>query len=435
MSSLFGALDTSVSGLAAQSASFSNISDNVANSQTTGFKRTDTNFVDYLTTSTQVTNDSGSVVARPDYRNDVQGNITASDNPLAMAIQNQGFFQVTQQTSDATGASSLATQPEYSRNGDFTMDKNGYLVNGSGQVLDGWNADPVTGAINQNQINPIKIDQSSFSPVATTQVTLAANLPATPSSTAPVASTVNVYDAKGTLHTVSLAWTQNGTDDWSVAINAPDATTPAVGGAEVKFGAASGNAVTAGTVGSVGNATGAVTASGYSANGPASLNFTADFGEGPQAVSLQLGNYGQSNGVTQFAGTDYTLRGLSQNGIPPGAFSSVSTQTSGDVVVNYDNGQSRTVARVPLVQFADPDALQRQDGQAFTATTQSGVALAQDAGKGGGGSIITSSVEGSNVDIATEFTKLIVAQQAYGANAKVITTANQLLQQTLDMKQ
>ena len=107
---------------------------------------------------------------------------------------------------------------------------------------------------------------------------------------------------------------------------------------------------------------------------------------------------------------------------------------AGDVQVNYDNGQSRTIARVPVVTFNDPNALQRQDGQAFTATIESGDPLTQDAGTNGAGGIVTSSVENSNVDIATEFTKLIVAQRAYSANTKMVTTADELLQQTLDMK-
>ena len=364
----------------------------------------------------------------------MQGNITTSQNALAMAISGNGLFQVSQETGSVGGATALSNKVEYSRNGDFTLDKSGYLVNGSGQALNGWIADPLTGVVNQSAVAPIKINQGAFNPVATSDVTLSANLPTTPSSTTPIASQINVYDAKGTLHNVTLTWTQNASDDWTVAISAPDAATPTVGSAEVKFGNASGNGVPAGTVGSVTPATGSVTASTYSATGTAAVSFTADFGSGPQAVSLDLGTYGQANGVTQFAGTDYTVRGLSQNGVAPGSFSNISTESSGNIVVNYDNGQSRVVAKVPLVEFANADALQREDGQAFSADADSGTALAQNAGSAGAGSIVTNSVEGSNVDIATEFTKLIVAQRAYSANTKMVTTADDMLQQTIDMK-
>jgi len=181
------------------------------------------------------------------------------------------------------------------------------------------------------------------------------------------------------------------------------------------------------------NAAGSVSASSYAANGPASISFTTDFGQGPQTVQLNLGNYGQANGVTQFAGTSYSLNSLTQNGIPPGAFNGLSTQTNGDIVASYDNGQSRVIAQVPVVTFSDAGALQRQNGQAFTATTSSGNPTADAAGTNGAGNLVTSSVESSNVDIATEFSKLIVAQQAYSANSKVVTTADTLLQTTIDM--
>ncbi len=148
-----------------------------------------------------------------------------------------------------------------------------------------------------------------------------------------------------------------------------------------------------------------------------------------------MGDFGEANGVTQFAGTDYTLRSLSQDGVAPGAFTGISITTAGDVVANYNNGQTQTVAQVPIVTFAAPDALQRQNGQAFTATSNSGTAITQAEGTNGAGSLITGSVESSNVDIATQFSDLIVAQQAYGANAKVVTTADQLLQTTINMMQ
>jgi flagellar hook protein FlgE len=434
MASLFGALNTAVSGLTAQSAAFGNISDNIANSQTTGFKGTNTDFVDYLTTSNATTNDSGSVVARPEYQNTVEGTVSASTNPLALAISGQGFFQVSQETGTSGSTDILSSTPEYSRDGDFTVDNNGYLVNGSQQVLNGWLADPTTGVLNEDQIQPIKIDQSPFPPQATSSVTLAANLPATPTAGTPISPQVDVYDAKGTLHVVTLNFTQNASDDWTVSLNAPDATTPALGSADIQFGTASGNGVAAGTVGNI-TATGGVTATSFTAGSPASLSFTADFGSGPQTINVQLGNYGATGGgLTQFAGTTYQPESLVQNGIPPGNYTGVSTLSSGDVVVNYDNGQTKTIAKVPLVQFANPDALQRENGQGFTATTSSGGPTTQDPAVSGAGSLVSGSIESSNVDIATEFTKLIVAQQAYAANSKVVTTANDMLQTTIDMK-
>ena len=139
--SLFGAMNTAISGLTAQSSAFGNISDNVANSQTVGYKRVDTNFIDYLTTSTRRHNDPGAVVATPDYVNNVQGTITQTDNPLGLAIAGQGFFAVSQQNGAGEQLPTFNPQQYYTRAGDFQMDKNGYLVNSAGEFLNGW---PVT---------------------------------------------------------------------------------------------------------------------------------------------------------------------------------------------------------------------------------------------------------------------------------------------------
>lgn len=438
--SLFGALNTAISGLGAQSAAFGNISNNVANSQSAGFKRVDTNFVDYLTTSNPQQNEPGSVVATPQYVNNVQGTISQTDNPLALAITGQGFFAVSQATGTSNALPTFDPQQYYSRAGNFSMNASGYLVNSSGQYLNGWAVNPITNTADQNVLAPIQVSQASYNPVATTNVTLSANLPASPSSgtgtaTNPISSQISVYDSLGTSHTVTLNWVQNTAGDWTVSVNVPDDTSGANrGSADVKFGPASGNAVAAGTIGQIGSVTGSVTSGGYVSNQPATLQFTTNFGSGPQTITLNLGQYGATTGVTQYAGSSYALRGLTQNGVPPGSFSGVSMQTNGDVVVNYDNGQTRTIAQVPIVTFDNPNALQSQNGQSFSTTLASGTPLTDAAGTNGAGNLVTGSVENSNVDIATEFSQLIVAQQAYSANAKVVTTSNQMLQTTINMQ-
>ena len=167
---------------------------------------------------------------------------------------------------------------------------------------------------------------------------------------------------------------------------------------------------------------------------PATVDFTADFGQGPQAVSLSLGAFGIAQGLTQFAGKELSVRNMTQDGVPLGAYAGVSVRENGDVAVNYDNGQSRVVARVPLVAFNDPDKLQRLDGQAFMRTAESGEARVTDSSSNGVGKLVAGSIERSNVDIASEFTKLIVAQRAYTANTRVVTTSDEMLQETLNMR-
>ena len=442
--SIFGAMNTSISGLSAQSASFGNISEDVANSQTVGFKRVDTDFTNYLTTSTATQNESGAVIATPDYVNNVQGTITQTDNPLAMAITGPGFFAVSQSTGNANGVPTFDPQQYYTRAGDFTMNAQGYLVNSAGDYLNGWSVNTTTGVVDQNALAPIQVSQSTYNPVATSSVTLAANLPATPTTgtataSSPLSSQITVYDALGTAHTVTLNWTQNSTNNWTVQVSVPDSTTGTTdaGSATVTFGAASGNTAPEGTIGAVTTTAatqGSITnVSSFASGQPATLDFTTNFGSGSQTIQLNLGDYGGTNGVTQYAGSTYSLLGLTQNGVPPGSFSGVTTQDNGNVVVNYNNGQSRTIAQIPLITFNAPDSLQSQNGESFTATTDSGTPLAESVGTNGAGSLVTGSVEGSNVDIATEFSNLIVAQQAYSSNAKVVTTADQMLQATLSM--
>ena len=439
--SLFGAMNSAISGLNAQSNAFGNISDNVANSQTVGFKRVDTDFVDFLTTSNTITNAPGAVVARPSYINNIQGAITQTDNPLGLAIAGQGFFAVSQQTGQVNNVPTFNPQQYYTRAGDFQLNKNGYLVNSAGQFLNGWVVNPSSGVANTNSLAPIQVTQTVYNPVATTDVTLSANLPATPTTGtatagAPISSVIDVYDALGTVHPVTLNWVQNAPDDWTVSVDVPDDTTASArGSADVTFGATSGNPVPEGTVGNIGSVTGSVTSAGYASGSAATLSFDTNFGSGTQTIQLNIGTYGQTNGVTQYAGTDYNLRGLTQNGVPPGSFAGITPQANGDIAVNYDNGQTRTIAQVPLITFNNPNGLQRQDGQSFTATLESGTPLAQQASTNGAGNLVTGSVESSNVDIATEFSKLIVAQQAYTASAKMVTTAQTLLQTTIDMKQ
>jgi flagellar hook protein FlgE len=437
-------MNTAISGLSAQSASFGNISEDVANSQTVGFKRVDTDFTNYLTTSTATQNESGAVIATPDYVNNVQGTITQTDNPLAMAITGQGFFAVSQSTGNANGVPTFDPQQYYTRAGDFTMNAQGYLVNSAGDYLNGWSVNTTTGVVDQNALAPIQVSQSTYNPVATSSVTLAANLPATPTTgtataSSPLSSQITVYDALGTAHTVTLNWTQNSTNNWTVQVSVPDSTTGTTdaGSATVTFGAASGNTAPEGTIGAVTTTAatqGSITnVSSFASGQPATLDFTTNFGSGSQTIQLNLGDYGGTNGVTQYAGSTYSLLGLTQNGVPPGSFSGVTTQDNGNVVVNYNNGQSRTIAQIPLITFNAPDSLQSQNGESFTATTDSGTPLAESVGTNGAGSLVTGSVEGSNVDIATEFSNLIVAQQAYSSNAKVVTTADQMLQATLSM--
>lgn len=428
--SLFGSMTTAISGLTAQARALGHVSDNIANSQTVGFKRTDTNFATVLTESTQSVHRPGSVVARPDYTNTIQGTIEQSENPLALAMAGQGFFSVALATGIEDGVTTFDERQFFTRAGDFQLDRNGYMVNGAGYTLQGWLSD-ATGQPDRTRIQPIRVSQLVFNPIATGTIELAANLPANGAD--PVSSQINVYDGIGRLQPLALTWTPAAANVWTLDISAPGAG-GSLGTIDLRFGQAATTPVADGTLGEFANPTGSLTGGVAVTGEPAIISLNADFGMGPQTMQLNVGAFGVAQGVTQYAGDEFDLRNLEQDGVPLGSYSSLAVRENGDVVIKYDNGQSRVMARVPVTTFNAPDMLQRLDGQAFLRTLESGEARTSDAASNGSGRLTIGSIERSNVDIASEFTKLIVAQRAYTANTRIVTASDEMLQDTLNMR-
>lgn len=206
---------------------------------------------------------------------------------------------------------------------------------------------------------------------------------------------------------------------------------------------ADGTAASAGTLSNItssnvgtGNAT---VSANQSADQPAQVTFEVDYGYGPQRITLNLGEFGNNNGqnssLTEYAGSVINVTSNNNDGAKAGTFQSIQINADGTVLANYDNGRQSTIAKIPVVLFNSPDALSQQTGNVFTETTDSGKARFNDTNTNGAGSIASSSLEGSNVDIANQFTSLIITQQTYSANTKVITTANTMLQAASQMVQ
>ena len=451
--SLFGAMTTAISGLNAQASALSNISGNVANSQTAGYKRLDTVFEDLVRQSGTKSSSTGGVSAVTRATTQIQGPVSQSDNPLSLAVSGRGFLSVARPISEGTdGRPVFDVNPAYTRVGDFTLDRAGYLINSAGYALQGWTAD-AAGNVDRSVLRPIVVDRSASVPKATTRITLNAQLPATPPTPLPpTASTVTINDSLGIERQIVLTWTRIPgatasspplTDQWRLTVTAPGeipptptppATTVPARTVDLQFGpTASGNPVTAGTLGRFANASTTLTASAYAANGPATAAVTVNYGQGDQTITIDLGRFGSTTGLTQTGTTEYRVVSIAQDGAASSAFSFVAFAENGDIEANYENGARRVIGRVPLATFANSDALERLDGQAFGATRESGAPLLTDPRTSGAGRFVIGAVEGSNVDLAAEFAKLIVAQRAYTGNTRVVTAADQMLLDTINI--
>jgi flagellar hook protein FlgE len=167
----------------------------------------------------------------------------------------------------------------------------------------------------------------------------------------------------------------------------------------------------------------------------ASMSITGwSSGAADSSIALNLGTVNNTGGLTQFS-NDYTVNQIDQNGVQFGAFSGVSISDTGIVSANFDNGLSRAIYKIPLVSFTNPNGLVSKNGNAFLANNNSGVPVLGSAKNGGLGSIAAGSLETSTVDLGTEFTNMIIAQRAYSANTKIITTVDQMLTELVQMKQ
>jgi flagellar hook protein FlgE len=435
MASLFSALTVAVGGLDAQSSALGNISDNLANSQTTGFKGINTNFQALVTQSNATVNNPGGVRATPQYNNSVQGNLTQSNVSTSLAISGQGYFSVQAAVQNADGTTNFSNNNVYTRQGDFTLDKSGYLVNGSGFFLNGYSVS-TAGVVDKSTTGPIQVSALLNNPVASSTSTYAANLPASAANNFTSSpSTIQIYDALGNTHNMTFTWTKTSAGKWSLAAAVAGGDGTNASGAIQNYTATIPFVFNTSTnIGSINSIT---SGSGYTVvdNSNAAVNkaqvqFSLDFsgfGAGSQTMTLNFGDYNTPNGVTQFSGSDVSVQSFSQDGLPQGSFTNLSIDKNGFVSLNYNNGSLKTIAQIPIVQFFAQDQLQRGSGGVYSSTLASGTARYNVAGDSGAGIIISSSLEQSNVDIAAQFTTMIQAQQIYSANAKTITTINRML--------
>jgi flagellar hook protein FlgE len=402
--SLSGAINAAVSALGAQSSALAIVSNNLANSSTTGYKASYASFESLLTDATSAT---GGVTSHAASNVTAQGMLTTTTTSSNMAITGSGFFVV---SSNANG-----TDTSYTRNGEFTVDSSGYLVN-NGYYLKGWATDA-----NGNVVGGLQtIDTSSVATIAaaTTNASLTANLPADAAVNDTFTSTLEIYDSLGTAVNTAITWQKTGDNTWTATFSDPTLASSA----SQTVGSVSSSAITIafnpdGTLASTTPSPPVLSISGWST------------GAADQTITLDLGKAGSASGLSQYSSgsTNPSVSLVSdQDGMAFGSMTGITIGDEGTVYARYDNGQQRAIYKVAVTTFTNPNGLEASSGGIYVATATSGTATLHIAGRDGAGTITGSSLEMSTTDTNTEFSNMMSAQQAYSAAAQVITAANKM---------
>ena len=442
---IFSALRSSVSGLFAQSQAIGAVADNIANLNTTGYKAVSARFSTLVTTQASANSFTpGGVQFNTLNSIDQQGLLESSSSETDIAISGDGFFVVSDDPALNTGTTS------FTRAGSFRADANGNLTNTAGQFLTGFPI--VNGVVQQTSIlsalTTVNVSNLTSQPIATSTINIGANLPANAATGDTFNLSVEALDRQGTTNTLVLTFTKTATtDQWTLTATVTNASFLDIDADN--NGVTGDNALITGTtstrLGTVtfaANGTLATVASATAFGDIATVNATNQFvfdidydntlGTGTAAdrvqITLDLGTVGAVNGLTQFAG-NFVPNFINQNGRLFGSITGTTIAEDGIVTALFDTGETRDIFQIPLALFPNPNGLIAQAGNIFAAATGAGTPVALVANTGGAGIIASNALEASTVDLADEFTKLIIAQRAFSANTKIITTADELLEE------
>ena len=549
--SLFGAMNSGVSGLASQSSAMAAIADNITNVNTVGYKGTTVDFQTLVTRQASTSSySSGGVQSRPRAGVDVQGLLQSSASATDLGISGDGFFLVNEAAEPGS-----ADQFLFSRAGSFTTDNAGYLKNTGGYYLQAWPTDRLgnvvlpssnTGLTNQNIISPQFLETVNLNRVGgtadeTTSISIGANLPANDAIGGSHDIDVQFFDTLGNTNAAAFRFSKSATNQWDLSVQPPkdtaavtlydsagqvyrsigqlefstipaaastvdiNGTTYTFGGAGITIGATVEATVAnfiayvnanppAGGLGDdviaphPGNASAVLFTGGSNAAGVdlaidasgcaavrqsllqtpqftvakqgtgigRAITFNADglpgsFGVAKMAVqgfvsgaaamdgvaapqvSLDFGSLNAADGITQLSAA-FTPNFIEQNGARFGVFSGVTIGSDGLVSALFDNGERRPIYRIPLVTFVNPEGLASQTGNVWSTTEASGNPTLRNPESGPAGQIVQSSLEASTVDIGQEFTNMIVVQRAYSAATKIISTADEMLDELVHLK-
>lgn len=399
-----------LSGLKASSANLRVVGNNVANASTTGFKKARTEFSDIFAAANLGTSSNaiGSGVKVSSVAQQFsQGNIEFTDNNLDLAVSGQGFFRVSD-----NGVIN------YTRAGQFSVNREGYIINSQENRLTAYLADDlgnVTGALGD-----LRLNTSDIAPRETSRIEVGVNLDAT--ETVPGAFDVNdsttynsstsltVYDSLGTAHLATAYFRKIADNTWEthLLVDGTEATPSGV------------STLTFNDDGSLATPTGGnVAYNPFPVTGAQPLNITID--------------YSSSSPTTQY-GSLFGVNYLTQDGYTTGRLAGVDIGDTGVVLARFNNGQSRTLGQVVLANFANPQGLRQMGDTVWAETFDSGAALVGSPGTASLGLVQSGALEGSNVDLTDELVAMITAQRNFQASAQVITTADQVTQTIINIR-
>ncbi len=452
-----------LSGLNATSKNLEVIGNNIANASTYGAKSARAEFSDFYAAALNGSSGSSAgigVQLTSVAQQFTQGSITATDNPLDIAISGRGFFQVSDGVSPT----------KYSRNGQFKVDRDGFIVNNGGLKLLGYTADQGTGQIQPGLAVPIQLPTGGVAPQATEAINMQYNLDSRggvkASAAAPIdfddsgtyndARSQTVYDAKGQPITLTYYFQRSSAataadptlpDEWNVYLTANGEPFPAVAVGDpptvlttITF-AADGAEPTATTTGVLDANTGVIAITLNDIQGGAIADGDSDSTNNPLPLPLngKQNPDGTTDGLTltlnltQYA-SPFSLSDLSQDGFAAGQMVSIGIEDNGIVTARYSNGQTKSAGQVEIANFRNLQGLQPVGDNLWSHTFASGDPITGVPGEGNLGVLQAGALEEANIDLTAELVNMITAQRAYQANAQTIKTQDQVLQTLVNLR-
>ena len=427
-------LNAGVSGLSSNASKLATISDNIANSGTYGYKRAQTDFQSLVMTGNSNSSYvAGGVRATNMRMVDMQGPLINTTNATDLAIDGRGFLAVTDVTSlnDPTASFPISLITT----GSFRPDSDGVLRTATGQVLMGWPASLLddNNAFARDTLAslvPVEVGSNQYVANPTTSISLAVNLPSAQSTAGasgdPLAIGVEYFANLGESESLNFEYTPEvpvagASNAWNMTVRDGAQADAIVGSYRLEFNSSQ---VAGGTLLNVTTLFGA-------AYDPATGGMDVPVAGG--TINLNVGKIGQIDGTTQLS-TGFTPVSIGKNGTPVASLSSMTVDESGNLYAIYDQGFTRRLYQIPVVDVPNPNGLLATDNQGYRLSVESGPIYLWNAGEGPTGNMLGFTREESSVDVATELVQLIQTQRAYSSNAKVIQAVDEMLQETTNIK-